>query len=570
MAHRSIVWLCLGGALISAPVGGCRSTPSGGAPPAALAPERVAPEYRREWEAVQEARSADPTGASVVAAADRLLARDPPINLRLAAIHAKVSHAYLLGDDAVVQRWSDQAAAAVDLAGGAAAVLDDGERRLLLDLRRLAAVAAARGGDPAEGLARLDAAERAGAIGAVEIWGARAAAYERKGERGEALVAYAEWRARLDAGSAEARYAEAKMGELVRTLPRSERGALRDRQRGPVAECLDASVGGARGDAPAWTAACRGAGRRVGVLLPRSGPFAELANTHLAAAVAAVRVLAASGSAEVEVVWAESGATVDEARTAALALREAGVDAVVGPIGAANVGASAQVFRGAVAQVLLGESVDGVGGVAPSLEARCAALIAVARRLRVPGVVVVAPANAYGSRAARAIERAAAAEGLKVLHRSDFPLETTSFAPVLAPALGDLRRGAALIVAHHVAGTALILKQAAREGLSATGAGARLVVLATGESLRPAAVEPVLEGTWLAPSAWESAESAEFAAAYAEQEGEPPGDQALLVWRALAASWRGEAPRPPSPALVKVQGGRLVVVEEEVVVQPRG
>ena len=552
MVHRSIVWLAVGGALVAAPMSGCKSTRSGGAPPAALAPERVAPEYRREWEAVQEARTADPAGASVVAAADRLLARDPPINLRLAAIHAKVSHAYLLGDDAVVQRWSDQAAAAIDQAGGAAAVLDEGERRLLLDLRRLAALAAARGGDPAAGLARLEAAERAGAIGAAELWGARAAAHERQGERGEALVSYAEWRARLEVGSAEARYAEAKMGELVRGLPRSERVALRERQ-GPAAECLDASIGKVRADAPSWTAACRGAGRRVGVLLPRSGPFAELANIHLAAAVAAVRVLAANGGAEVEILWAESGATADEARAAALELRETGVDAVVGPVGAANVGAVAPVFRGAVKQVLLGESVDGVSGVAPSLEARCAALIAVARRLRVPGLVVVSPANAYGSRAARAIERAAAAEGLKVLHRRDFPLETTSFAPVLAPALGDLRRGAALVVAHHVAGTALILKQAAREGLSATGAGAKLVTLATGESLRPAAVEPALEGTWLAPSAWESAESAEFAAAFAEQEGEPPGDQALLVWRALAASWRGEAPQPPPPALVKVK-----------------
>jgi len=554
---------------LGAPSVACRSTKAGNGPPAAtVTPVRVDPEYQNEWEAVQDARSTDPAGPGVVSAADRLLARDPPLGLRLAALHAKVASAYLQGDDAAAQRWGDEAVAAVSASGGATAVEGRGESELFVDLQRLSALAAARSGDPERALAALAALEAAKGIEPVELWAARALARERQGRRAEAFVAYAEWRSRLVDGTPEARFAEERVRELGSALSRTEREDLAAGTSGDVARCL-APDGGEGG--PTWLRACRLSERRIGMLLPRSGRLAGLADQHLAAAVASVRVLGGGGGG-VEVVWADSGSSADEVRSAAEGLRRAGVDAVVGPVGAGNVGAATRALGKDIVVVLPGESSEGARGVAPTLEDRCAALVTEARRRRVP-LVVLAPENGYGKRAGRAVEKAAEAQGVKVVLRRDFPEATTSFAPILDPALGALRQGAALVVLDRVDRMELVLRQAARDGFAAAGNGKAIVVLSTGESLEPAALgggHEVLEGVWLAPAAWPDADAAGFAEAFRAQEGHEPGDQALLVWRALSAAWQDRPSEVPRAAVVRVQGGRLVVPESQVAAQPRG
>src|SRR5688572_33215847 len=83
-------------------LGSCRPT---GATPKFVgdfrgAPSEVDPAFAEDWDALQRAIAVDPGSADVAAAADRLLARGPALDLRLWAIAAKAEHAYRGGDDA--------------------------------------------------------------------------------------------------------------------------------------------------------------------------------------------------------------------------------------------------------------------------------------------------------------------------------------------------------------------------------------------------------------------------------------------------------------------------------------
>ena len=111
-------------------------------------PVRVDPAFERDWQRVRSASDQDPGGAAVVAAADQLLARDPPTNLRLAAVQAKVGHAYINGADDAAIRMADEMLASLDAAGGARRVLEPKEFGMVVQLQRLRALARARGGDP--------------------------------------------------------------------------------------------------------------------------------------------------------------------------------------------------------------------------------------------------------------------------------------------------------------------------------------------------------------------------------------------------------------------------------------
>ncbi|HET6582611.1 MAG TPA: hypothetical protein VFG69_04175, partial [Nannocystaceae bacterium] len=113
------------------------------------APTEVAPEFAADWSALQDAIAADPGGADVLAAADRLLARGPELDLRLWAIAAKAEHAYRHGDD-------DKAITQVDQALSAAAGKDDAPIDALSVLSRVRVRALVRSGDPARGLVALD------------------------------------------------------------------------------------------------------------------------------------------------------------------------------------------------------------------------------------------------------------------------------------------------------------------------------------------------------------------------------------------------------------------------------
>jgi hypothetical protein len=97
----------------------------------------------------------------------------------------------------------------------------------------------------------------------------------------------------------------------------------------------------------------------------------------------------------------------------------------------------------------------------------------------------------------------------------------------------------------------------AREGVPG------LVVLTTAEGLAPATLtagRDVLEGVWVAPAAARGPEAAEFEAAFTRLQGEPPGDQGLLVFYALQQAITGQpGPGAGRTTVTRVQGGLLVV-----------
>ncbi|MEZ4381721.1 MAG: ABC transporter substrate-binding protein [Nannocystaceae bacterium] len=557
---------------------GCKSTPSAGSSASpvgavALAPERVAPEYRDDLKAVQEAQAEDPAGPAVVSAADRLLARDPPLNLRLAAIHAKVAHAYLNGDDAIALRWAEDILGAT--AGGEGS-MDEAEVAILRDVDRLRVLLLARSGEPDDALKAIERAERAKTIPSGDLWAARALAHERGGARVDAAFDLAMWRAEVADASSEARYAEARIGEL---LAGAEPAALvvyaQARPGTAGARCLLTRAGQAdTAAAEAWLGACAPQPVRIGALLPRTGKLAALADDQLAAAIAAVEVLAATNPA-VEVVWADAGSTPETAKRGAEELLERGVGVVVGPIGAANVAAAERVLAGEAAVIVPGEGRATAVGIAPSLEARIRALVEHAKQSGAKGIVILAPAHGYGTRATAAARAAADKLGVPIVDTGTYEESTTSFAPVVRPVVPSLRKGAALLVLDRVARMELLLRQLAREGLTAGGGNntKSATIMTTAEALSLAELNDrrtILEGVWMAPVAWPDAATEAFAAAYRAHEGEDPGDQALLVFRAFARAWQGGAGEPFSATVVRVQGGRIVAPPAEVSLTPEG
>jgi len=564
--------LSLGAASVS-----CKATPSASASATpvgatSLTPDRVAPEYREDLRAVQEAQEADPAGPAVVVAADRLLSRGPPLNLRLAAVHAKVGHAYLNGDDVIALRWAGE------LLGAAAegeATLDSAEAAIVRDLERLRAILLARSGEPEQALAALDRGERSSSIPAGDLWAGRALAHARAGAPVPAAFALAMWRGGVASGSSEARYAEEKIGELLAGAEPAELTAYAQAHPGSAgARCFAARAGQESGTDIPWIGACLPRALRVGVLLPRSGRLAALADDQLAAAIAAVEVLSA-GNPSVEVVWADAGSTAETTTRGANELIERGAEVIVGPVGAGNVAAAERVLAGQAAVVVPGEGGKVAVGIAPSLEERIVALVEHAKQLGATGLVILAPAHGYGVRATAAARRAAKSVGIPIAAAESYEDSTTSFAPVLRPTVPALRKGAALLVLDRVARMELLLRQLAREGLSAskiTNTG-RVMVMSTAEALSLAELgdgHELLEGVWMAPVAWPDVATQAFVDAYVAHEGEPPGDQALLVYRALSRAWQGGAGEPFSATVVRVQGGRIAAPSPTISLSPEG
>ncbi len=541
-----------------------------------LDPGRVAPEFEADWEAVRRAQSADPAGPEVAAAADRLLSREPPLNLRLAALDAKAEQALRSGDYAAAQGHAG--AGLVEAAKGRAAGGDLAapEQALAQQLARVRALAEAQVGDPRQALQLLSALPVA--VGTdLERMAATATARERAGDRVEALLAHAQWRAAAPEGSPEAAVAEARLRSLwsgldVATLELAARGAPNT----AAASCLLTRAGHAADpQAPAWVAGCRPGVTRVGFLLPRSGKFAGLADVQLAAAAAAVQVLAQGKL--VDVVWQDAGSTPAEVAKATAALVRAGVDVFVGPVGPGNVEAAvsaAAAAGGKTSFVVPGESTAAAAGVAPTIEARATALVAQMRRLGRGSAVILAPENSYGKRTTEALLKSLRESGSKVLKTLYYPDDMVSFSKFVAPALAELKGDAALIVPDRLARMELLLKQMARSGLGIerAGGGKGIAVLSTGEGFSADAIgagHEVLDGVWLAPVAWPTPDAAAFAEAYTLLEGQPPGDQAWLVWRAVSAAWNGGVATPPIAAVLRVEGGRLVPAPAQVDLRPR-
>lgn len=561
-------------------LGACRGTQAvGPAQGRTIDPGRIDPEFQSEWDAVQAAHEKDPTGVAVVEAADRLLAREPPLNLRLAAYQMKANVNLDRGDYAAALASSRAGLEEVTRARGQGIDLAPQERELAEDLGRVRALAEAEVGDPQSALQAITAATKGGR--GPDLLVATARARERLGDRAGAALAYAQWRETQADGSAAAALAEARMRAAWQGLDAAAlEAAARQAAGTPAAQCLLVRAGrSAPEGAPAWVRDCQvasaGGPPRIGLLLPRSGKFAGLADVQLAAAAAAVRVLAGSAGAAVQVAWEDSGSSPAEAKQAATALLAGGASVLVGPVGPGNVDAAAEVAAasgGRARLVVPGEGTAKVAGVAPTLEARAQALAQAVGRTGRASVVILAPDNAYAKRAVAAFEKSLPKMGVKSLKTIYYPANTTSFSKFLAPVRSSLK-GAAVIIPDQLARVELVVRQMVRDGVVIDRPKqAGVPVLTTAEGSSPEAIGPgheVLEGVLVAPVGWETPEAAGFTEAYTAMEGEGPSDQAWLVYRAVAQAWSGaEAATPPAAAVLRVESGRLVPTESAVSLAP--
>lgn len=529
--------------------------------------ERVDPAFRDDWVELQRAREADPGAAAVVEIADRLLAREPPIPVRLSALRAKAEHAYLQGDDLGAARVADEGLALVKVDPARPPVV-------ILDLARIRARALARGGDPTVALAALASpllspSER---LPEEEREGLRAVALDRNADHPAAVAAYARWRATLDDAEPTAAWVEHRLAVLADALDGDGwTRALQGLPPSPARVCLLARAGiapvpaGSKQvpeDQPAWVARCGGAqAGAVGLLLPRSGKLAALSDVQLAAAVTAVEVLGSGGA---PLLFRDCGSSKAQARAAAEALVAEGVHVLVGPVGASNVEAVVDAVGRRATVVVPGEARGAAVGVAPSLERRVQRLIDHAKAQGKSRLVVLAPENAYGKRVIAAANKSAGALAKGTVVRQ-YPGSTTSFKPVLDGVMTALSPSAAVLVADHLPRTELVVRQLMRSGkMPARGASAGLMVMTTAEGANPEVVADapeVFEGVWAAPVAAAVGPEAEaFAAAFLARQGTPPDDQALLVFHALRRALVGSPDRDPGPApLVRFEEGRVVV-----------
>lgn len=517
---------------------------------------------RPQWEALLTAQAADPASAAVEQAADALLDEQPPPRVRASALLAKAERQYLLGADAEAIRLCDEGLALLPASDGTRE-----EAELETSLHRRLALSLARGGEPERALELLERLEGWGSIERLELRGARAVALDRKGDSEAALGAFVAWRELLGDNDPAAGYASERIEALVGHLPRNLIEVLVERAQGPLAaDCLRATLGVDPGEgAPQWVRDCRRLPARIGILLPRSGKLAVLADAQFAAAVAAVSVL--GRQRPVSFMWRDSGSGADEARDGANRLVADGAEVIVGPIGAGNVKAA----HGAVGDgrfVIPGEGSGAVRGIAPTLEQRVEALIAHARASGSARVVLLAPDSGYGKRIqkAGAVRDAVDSNYLKIIN---YKSSETTFEPVLRDVLEGLRKGGALLVADALPRTELIARQLRRSQLRVAGGqvdseGVEVLVMAMGEGWSPSAIDAThasLDGVVLAPVAHPDAESRAFEDEYRRQQGEAPNDQALLVWRALEAAWRGAAATlDPQASLVQVRRGQLVAL----------
>lgn len=547
-------------------------TQAGQGPSSALVdPSEIPDDLRGQWQALEQAKQHDRSAEAIDAAADAILDQPgAPPALLASALLAKAERQYLLGKDAGAISLADQALAVLEGAGAGGGRQPQSQVELRAATQRILGLALTRGGDPDRALTLLAALESWSEMNRVELRGARAVALDRKGDTAAALAAFVAWRELLGEDSPDAGYARERIGALVAHLDRATIEALAGSAPGPdAADCLRATLGVDPGDqAPPWVRACRPLPARIGILLPRSGKLAALADAQLAAAVAAVTVL--GRQRPVSVLWRDSGSSPDSARAGANLLVADGAEIIIGPVGASNVRA-ALVAVGDDRFVLPGEATASAHGVAPTLEQRTLALINHALASGASEVIILVPDNGYGSRVQRAREilDPSQAKSLKIIA---YPQSTTSFAPILRPISDRLRKGAAVVVGDALPRTELILRQLRREQFRVVGSKAAagvaetdIMVLSTGEGLAPEAIGPKhesLEGVILAPVAVPTAGSRAFETEYFAQQQARPDDQALLVWRALEAAWSGAAATlEPRAELVRVRGSDLVPVQ---------
>ncbi len=518
------------------------------------------------WDRLQQARAADPASDEVLGLAEEILAApDVPLPMRLAALRAKAEHAYLHQQDAQATAVAEQGLALVEPAAS-------GDAQVVVDLARIRARALVRGGDPALAVAALDdpRVHARGGLDPKEERGLRAIAADRNADVPGAVVALAAWRELLPDGDPTALWVEQRLGLLIDGLdPESQATLVTTMPDSAARDCLRARQGQAPPeDASPWVKGCQPSGGGIGVLLPRSGPFAAFADEQLAGALAAVEVLRGADETAPGLVWRDSGSSEGSARRAARALVDGGTRVVVGPVGSRNVKAVAQEVGGEATLIVPGEGGGKARGVAPSIEARVRALVDLARADGRDRIVVLAPDNRYGRRAAKAVKQRVGGKLSNPVVIRMYPPSTTSFGPHVNPVMTALRSSSALIIPDTLARTELVVRQLARSGrIPAHDDVPGLMVLATAEGITPQGLSragAVLDGVWVVPVAPRGPAAAGFVGAYARQQGEPPGDQALLVFYALEQAITGQpGPLAGRATVTRVQGGRLVVQDPD-------
>lgn len=498
----------------------------------APAVSEVEPAYRDAWDAVRAEIARDPKSPAIVTRADALLALLPPLELQVGALVAKSQQAYRVGEDFLAVRWCQDAQRRMEQHPQ-----DGVSSALARDLARIYVMAAARGGDPAIALDRLDKLESTDTFSPQESFGIEAVALSRAKKIPAATLAFAEWRALLPE-NADAAYAEAQFSALSAQLSPSQIRALQPQAQSPLAKaCLTVLVGDdAPPASPPWVLRCRDLPGRVGVLLPRSGRYSVFADSHFAAATAAIRVLAKER--DVSVVWRNSTSTPQGAKAAALELAREGAEVIVGPVARSQIAAVAKALGEGTRIVVPGEPVAKVDAVAPSLRQRLRALLARARAKGIAKVVVMAPENSYGTRVKAALAKLRATS---VISQISYPADTTSFRPFISPIQKQLGKGAAILIADSFPRAELIVRQLRRADLGADQGGP--MVLLTAEGWSPSQIRgehAVFESAVLAPVAAAGPESRAFVQEFRRQQGKEPDVQALLVWQAFAKVWRSQ------------------------------
>lgn len=518
----------------------------------------------RSWSELEAVRQRDPASVEIVGLAQALLASDPPLHGRLAALSALAEQAYLVGDDAGAQRWAEQGLGQAD-PGDAA--LDADARSLLTELAITRLQAVARGGDPTIALAAL------GEPGVAELLtedlrlGLRAVALDRNADRASATVAYLQWRESMADDDPSAPWAEHRARVLAASVPVTELSEVSGTiPESPAKACLTARMGGeAPGTSqPTWVARCATNVERIGIMLPRTGPLSALADEQLVAASAAADVLSSRHGA-VEILWEDPGSSEAGARKAARTLTAQGADVIVGPIGPKLVSAAAKEVGESTPLVVPGEGQGTARGVAPSLEARVEALVALAKRNGKQRLIVLAPDNGYGKRAIAAARTPARSMKHDIVVRT-YEAGTTSFKNTLEPITTALSEGSAVLVADHLTRAEMVVRQLARLGkMPAQGDDPGLMVMTTAEGASERALlkaGSVFDGVWASPvasSAVSGSTGRRFAEVYSRAADERPGDQAMLVYYAMHVAFTGRAAKGSGkPPIVRVVEGEFV------------
>lgn len=463
---------------------------------------------------------------------------------------------------------------------------DQGGQELKESILARVVVAHARGGGASLALELIkELSDSSSSSEAVRF--ARARALERsEGEGTRALAAWFEaWAAAAREGDAAASsYARLRVASLwTRHLKDpSDLPPLINLMQDPQAQSCARAFSGASSvvdDRALWLGGCAPGERgtqtgshKVGLLLPRSGPLAALADGQLAALATATRLVTA-GQAGLVLEFRDAGSDVDSAVAGAEQLLEAGVTVIVGPVGAKQTRAVAAAVAGRARVITPGPPAGLAEGIAPTLEDRVAALARRGLELGCSGSWTLLHAKGgYGRRGARHFKHLGETSGFEALVRTGAPTtltyagSETSFAKLLRSKPRAFTPGHCVMVIDTLARTSAIARQLRRDGVTLGGAGVHYFSTAEGLDARALVGESILAGTIVAPVALPAPRSA-FQDSYRLATGQPADDQALLLWSAISrALWEhahGIGAREPARVAQFGEGGTLNVTTQE-------